>query len=273
MSIRKLRTFIIYFILCVAVIFVLLPIVWLVITSFKPRGEIYIASLPSKWVLNSYVELLENFSFDLYFGNSLIVAGVTTILVCLISIPAAYGFTMYGFPGSRNIFRGCVFLRMFPFITLLIPLYIYISKLGIMNTKLALIIADTTFNLPMSLWIMEACFEGMPRELVDAAEIDGASRMKTFLQVIIPVAKPSIATVVILTFLNAWNEFMFAFISTSSEKAKTITVGMTMLTQEKGIRWDLMAAAGSLYIIPMLIIVVIFQKSIVRGMTLGAVKG
>ena len=142
-----------------------------------------------------------------------------------------------------------------------------------MNTKLALIIADTTFNLPMSLWIMEACFEGMPRELVDAAEIDGASRMKTFLQVIIPIAKPSIATVVILTFLNAWNEFMFAFISTSSEKAKTITVGMTMLTQEKGIRWDLMAAAGSLYIIPMLIIVVIFQKSIVRGMTLGSVKG
>ena len=94
MSIRKLRTFIIYFILCVAVIFVLLPIIWLVITSFKPRGEIYMASLPSKWVLNSYVELLENFSFDLYFGNSLIVAGVTTILVCLISIPAAYGFTM-----------------------------------------------------------------------------------------------------------------------------------------------------------------------------------
>ena len=125
MSIRKLRTFIIYFILCVAVIFVLLPIVWLVITSFKPRGEIYMASLPSKWVLNSYTELLENFSFDLYFGNSLIVAGVTTVLVCLISIPAAYGFTMYGFPGSRNIFRGCVFLRMFPFITLLIPLYIY----------------------------------------------------------------------------------------------------------------------------------------------------
>ena len=136
-----------------------------------------------------------------------------------------------------------------------------------MNTKLALVIANTTFNLPMSLWIMEACFQGLPHELIDAAAIDGASRMKTFLQVMLPVSKPSIA------FLNAWNEFMFAFICTSSESAKTITVGMTMLTQEKGIRWDLMAAAGSLYIIPMLIIVIIFQKAIVRGMTLGSVKG
>lgn len=142
-----------------------------------------------------------------------------------------------------------------------------------MNTKLALVIANTTFNLPMSLWIMEACFQGLPHELIDAAAIDGASRMKTFLQVMLPVSKPSIATIVILTFLNAWNEFMFAFICTSSENAKTITVGMTMLTQEKGIRWDLMAAAGSLYIIPMLIIVIIFQKAIVRGMTLGSVKG
>lgn len=93
------------------------------------------------------------------------------------------------------------------------------------------------------------------------------------MQVMLPVSKPSIATIVILTFLNAWNEFMFAFICTSSENAKTITVGMTMLTQEKGIRWDLMAAAGSLYIIPMLVIVIIFQKAIVRGMTLGSVKG
>lgn len=273
MNKRRIKTFIIYFILIAAIAFVMVPIVWLIITSFKPRGEIYMPTLPSKWTLNSYIELLENFSFDIYFENSLIVAGATTALVCLISVPAAYGFANYGFPFSNKIFTGCVFLRMFPFITLLIPLYIYISRLGLMNTKLALIIADTTFNLPMSLWIMEACFKGLPGELIDAASIDGASRFKTFLNVILPVAKPSIATIVILTFLNAWNEFMFAFISTSSENAKTITVGMTMLTQEKGVRWDLMSAAGSLYIIPMLIIVVIFQKSIVRGMTLGSVKG
>lgn len=273
MSKRKVSTILVYLILIGAIAFVMVPIVWLIITSFKPRGEIYMPSLPSKWVLNSYIELLENFSFDMYFQNSLIVAGATTVLVCLVSIPAAYGFANYGFPFSKKIFTGCVFLRMFPFITLLIPLYIYISRLGIMNTKLALIIANTTFNLPMSLWIMEACFQGLPGELIDASAIDGASRFKTFLSVILPVSKPSVATIVILTFLNAWNEFMFAFISTSSENAKTITVGMTMLTQEKGIRWDLMAAAGSLYIIPMLVIVVIFQKSIVRGMTLGSVKG
>ena len=249
MNKRRIRTFIIYFILIAAIAFVMVPIVWLIITSFKPRGEIYMPSLPSRWTLSSYIELLENFSFDIYFKNSLIVAGATTALVCLISVPAAYGFANYGFRFNN------------------------ISRLGLMNTKLALIIADTTFNLPMSLWIMEACFKGLPGELIDAASIDGASRFKTFLSVILPVSKPSIATIVILTFLNAWNEFMFAFISTSSENAKTITVGMTMLTQEKGVRWDLMSAAGSLYIIPMLIIVVIFQKSIVRGMTLGSVKG
>lgn len=270
---KKIYTAIIYCILILFAIYLLFPVIWLVITSFKPRGEIYIASLPTKWVLSSYKELLTTFSFGTYFMNSLIVASTSTLLVCLVAIPAAYGFAHYRFPGSGRILNGCTFLRMFPFITLLIPLYIYISRLNLMNTKTALIIANTTFNLPMSLWIMEACFSGMPKELIDAASIDGSSRMNTFLKVILPISTPSIATTVILTFMNAWNEFMFAFVSSTSESAKVITVGMTMLTQEKGVRWDLMTAAGSLYIIPMLIIVIFFQKSIVRGMTLGAVKG
>lgn len=262
-----------YVVLVIFAVYLLFPVIWLVITSFKPRGEIYVPALPSKWVMDSYQELLTTFSFGTYFMNSVIVAGITTLLVCLIAIPAAYGFANYSFPGSGRVFSACTFLRMFPFITLLIPLYIYISRLELMNTKTALVIANTTFNLPMSMWIMEACFSGMPGELIEAASIDGSSRMHTFLRIILPISTPSIATTVILTFMNAWNEFMFAFISSTSESAKVITVGMTMLTQEKGVRWDLMTAAGSLYIIPMLIIVILFQKSIVRGMTIGAVKG
>lgn len=270
---KSIWTVIMYIILILFAIYLMFPVAWMIITSFKPKGEIYTASMPSVWVLNSYQELLQNFHFGTYFVNSIIVAGVTTALVCLVAIPAAYGFALYRFPGSKGIFRGCTFLRMFPLITLLIPLYIYISRMGLMDTKISLILANTTFNLPMSLWIMEACFSGMPGELLDAAAIDGSSRINTFLHVILPISTPSIATTVILTFINSWNEFMFAFICSSSENSRVMTVAMSLLTQEKGIRWDLMTAAGTLYIIPMLIIVIIFQKSIVRGMTLGAVKG
>jgi ABC-type glycerol-3-phosphate transport system permease component len=155
----------------------------------------------------------------------------------------------------------------------MLPLYIYISRLRLMNTKTALIIANTIFNLPLSLWILESYFRSLPDEMLEAARIDGASRMGVLLRIVIPVSGPSISTAIILTFLNTWNEFLFAFVTAANDRARTMTVGIALLSQQYGIRWDLMTAAGMLYMIPMLIFVICFQKYIISGLTLGAVKG
>lgn len=263
----------IYLTLILFVVFFIFPIVWLIITSLKPAGRIYSTSLPNPVTFDSYRTILSNYDFDNYFSNSLIVASISTAIVALVSIMGAYGFSKFKYRMSDKIFIICVLLRMIPFITLILPLYMYISKLGIMNTKLALIVANTTFNLPMALWIMETFFRGFPDEMIHAASVDGSSNMNTLWKIVVPISLPSVSAVVILTFLSAWNEFMFAFVTTSNEVARPLTVAIALLTQDYGIRWDLMTAAGTLYIIPTLLFTTSFQKYIISGLTLGAVKG
>lgn len=263
----------IYAILGVCVLFFLFPIVWLMITSFKPRAEVLSTNLPSVWRLNSYIEVFTLYNFAKFFPNTVIVSAVTTVFVAMIAVPGAYGFCKFPYRGSRQIFIVCVLLRMIPFIALMVPLYIYLSKMALINTLWALIIANITFNLPLSLWIMESYFHNLPNELLEAAYIDGAGRMYTLIKIATPVSLPSISTVVIMTFLTTWKEYMFAFVNSATDVSKTITVGISMLTQDHGIRWDLMSAAGTVCIVPVLVIAVCFQKYIIKGMTLGAVKG
>jgi ABC-type glycerol-3-phosphate transport system permease component len=162
---------------------------------------------------------------------------------------------------------------MLPFITLMLPLYIYISRLHLMNTKMALVIGNTIFNLPLSLWILQSYFQSLPDEMLEAAKIDGESRIGILTRIVVPTSMPAISTAVILTFLGTWNEFMFAFVTSASDQARTMTVGIALLATQYGVRWDLESAAGMIYVVPMLIIVIAFQKYIVSGMTLGAVKG
>jgi multiple sugar transport system permease protein len=263
----------IYTILFLFIMLFFLPIIWMGITSFKPQSEIYIPALPKIFTLISYKTVFTRYAFDKYFTNSLTVALVTTSLVVVVSVLGAYGFTKHQYPGSKRIFFGCVILRMLPFITLMLPLYIYVSRLKLMNTKTALVIANTIFNLPLALWILESYFRSLPDEMLEAARIDGASRMGVLLKIVIPVSGPSISTVIILTFLNTWNEFLFAFVTAANDRARTMTVGIALLSQQYGIRWDLMSAAGMIYMIPMLIFVICFQKYIISGLTLGSVKG
>ena len=262
-----------YVILIVFLVFFLFPIIWLAITSVKPQAETMSPTLPSRLTMASYVETFTRYSFAKYFPNSVIVSVLSTLLVAIVAVPGAYGFAKYKYKGCRTLFMGCVLLRMVPFIALMVPLYIYLSNLGLINTKTALVIANMTFNLPLSLWIMESYFREFPNELIEAASIDGSGRIGTLIKIVAPISLPSISTVVILTFLTTWKEFLFAFISSASDESKTITVGIAALTQDYGIRWDLMSAAGTVCILPVLIIAICFQKYIIAGMTVGAVKG
>jgi multiple sugar transport system permease protein len=262
-----------YGILVFFLAFFLFPVFWLAVTSIKPQSDIYTPAMPTEPTMKSFQTVLTRYAFDKYFYNSLLVSLATTTLVIAIAVLAAYGFSKYWYPGSRKIFFFCVILRILPFITLMLPLYIYISKLHLMNTKTALIIANTIFSLPLALWILESFFRSLPDELIEAAQIDGASRMGTLMRIVIPISGPSISTVTILTFLNTWNEFLFTFVTASNDRARTMTVGIALLTQNYGVRWDLMTAAGMIYIVPMLVFVICFQKYIISGLTLGAIKG
>lgn len=266
---------IIYLILLFFVFFFLFPILWLILTSIKPQSQVMQPNFPTPASItpDSYRELFSRYAFNKYYMTSIIVSAASTLLVALVAVPAAYGFSKYPYKGSGKCFIACVLLRMVPFITLMVPLYIYMSRLGLINTRMALVIANTTFNLPFSLWIMESYFRTFPNELIESASIDGSGRMGTLIRIVVPVSLPSISTVVILTFLNTWKEFLFAFVSSATDTSKTITVGIAMLTQDYGIRWDLMSAAGTACILPVLVIAIVFQKYIIKGMTVGAVKG
>jgi len=253
--------------------FVLVPIIWLVITSVKVRSEIYIPKLPSFISLLSYITVLKEYRLEKFFFNSIIIAVTTTILVVIIACLGGYGFSKFKYPISDKIFLICVLLRMLPFVTLMIPLYLVIAKLGLTNSKFALIIGNTAFNLPMGLWLMETFFRDLPDELLEASYIDGASNLKALINIALPISKPSISVVAILTFITTWNEFMFALVVTSDNSSQPLTVGISMLTQQYGVRWDLMSAASMIYIIPTLLIALMLQKYIVSGLTLGAIKG
>jgi len=253
--------------------FVLFPIIWLVITSVKVRSEIYISKLPSSISLLSYITVLKEYRLEKFFFNSIIIAMTTTILVVIIACLGGYGFSKFKYPISDKIFLICVLLRMLPFVTLMIPLYLVIAKLGLTNSKFALIIGNTAFNLPMGLWLMETFFRDFPDELLEASYIDGASNLKALINIALPISKPSISVVAILTFITTWNEFMFALVVTSDNSSQPLTVGISMLTQQYGVRWDLMSAASMIYIIPTLLIALMLQKYIISGLTLGAIKG
>jgi len=268
------KTFI-YLIMIFFVFFFLFPIFWLAVTSVKPAAEVMRPNFPTfdSMHFESYRELLNQYTFDQYYINSIIASGGATLFVALVAVPAAYGFTKYPYRGSGKVFMSCVLMRMIPFITLMVPLYMYMSWFGLLNTRTSLIIANTTFNLPFSLWIMEGYFRKFPNELIESASIDGSGRFGTLLKIVVPISLPSISTVIILTFLNTWKEFMFASVTAQSVSSRTITVGIAMLTQQYGIRWDLMSAAGTICIIPVLVVTIFFQKKIMRGMTMGALKG
>lgn len=254
----------------------LAPFAWQLVTSIKPLGELYQAP-PTLWPaapsLEAYIQILRAKPFLRNLFNSLVVAGATTIIVLLLGGLAGYALARVRFPGRRLVRWSILMVAMFPPIALVSPLFVLFDRLRILDTYAALILPYTVFSLPLGTWILAAYFAELPRPIEEAALVDGCSPTQAFFKVVLPLAGPGLVTAGILVFIYAWNEFLFALAFTSSDAARTVPVAIALFPGLHEFPWGEIAAASILVTSPLILLVAIFQRRIVRGLTVGAVTG
>ncbi|NLY55033.1 MAG: carbohydrate ABC transporter permease [Firmicutes bacterium] len=266
------------------VLAIFLPIYWLVVSSISTRAELL--SVPIHWVpekptFQQYVDILFSGSeaprtarmFKSTLANSFIVSATVTLVGLLIGSLAGYSFGRLRFSGRKAGLMMIMATRMLPSISIVIPLYLIFGNLQLVDTKFTLIVLYLTFTLPFTIWLMASFFQSIPRELEEAARIDGCTRLGALYRVIFPLSLPGFVATGIFTFMMAWDEFFFALIFTSSYNAKTVPVAIAEFTGRHAIDYTAMTTGGVLAAIPPVILALIFQRFIIKGLTSGAVKG
>ncbi|MGB8956966.1 MAG: carbohydrate ABC transporter permease [Tumebacillaceae bacterium] len=256
--------------------FLTFPIVWMLSTSLKPSTELF--KMPPTWIpetptLDAYGKLLEKGNFARYLINSLIVALATTGISVLVSSMAGYVFARLPFRGKKGVLFGILTAQMIPGVLFLLPIFALMRQLHLLDTYGALILANVTFALPFSIWMMYGFYRGIPRELEEAAAVDGTGVSGTFFRVVLPMALPGLASCAIFSFLTAWDEFVFAFSLTTSDELRTLPVGLYNFIGQFEIEWNTLMAGSVLVTLPAMVFFALFQKYVLRGFMSGALKG
>lgn len=273
---NKLSTTVFYVLLAVFIIVIVFPFYWLIITSFKPPEELW--NIPPTWwpsrlYLGSYISAFTERPFLTYLKNSAIVATSTTAFAVFVTSFAGYALARLNFKGKNAILALALAVSMFPGIAIVSPLFLMMKEWGLLNSYLGLIITYTTITIPLSMWNLTTFFRTIPRDMEEAAKVDGASPFYTFIKIILPLAAPGIFTTAILVFIAAWNEFLFALTFNTKDALRTVPVGIAMFPGQYTLPWGDISAASVVVVLPLMIIVLLFQQRIVSGLTAGAVKG
>ena len=229
--------------------------------------------IPENSTFNNYIHVFREYGFTRCMLNSLTVCIITTLITIPVSAISAYTFSRFKFVGRDFIATSLLATLMLPGAVVIIPLYLIWARLSLLNTYPCLIITYIAFSLPFSIWLLIGFFDTIPKELEEAAWIDGASRLKTLFRIVLPVVAPGLAAVAIFCFVINWQEFLFALTFMHSPDMRTVTVGVTMFVQERFTDWGAMMAASTAVLIPVLVIFRYFQKYLVAGLMAGAVKG
>jgi multiple sugar transport system permease protein len=250
------------------------PFFWQVLTSFKPEAELLRVPpfLPSRLTLEHYRVVLEQSPLPRALGNSFGIAGLTTLLALALGTPAAYALARLPVPGRRAWLLGIVASTAFPPIATVSPLYLLLRALGLRDTWGALVLAHTSFALPLTVWLLAGFFREVPAALEESAAVDGAGRLATIRWVIAPLAAPGMASAGLLAFLASWNEFLFAYTFTASERSRTVPVALALFPGVFEVPWGDIAAAAVLASLPPILIVAALQRYLVQGLVAGAVK-
>jgi len=260
--------------LVVALVIALTPYLWLLMTSFKSRLDA-LADAPV-WLftptLEHYPKVFLEKDYLPLVVNSLIVSGVATTLSLLVGVPAAYVFARHDFAGKEDLFFFFLTTRMAPPISVVVPMFLFFGFVGLIDTRTSLILAHSTFNLSLVVWMMRGFFADIPREIDEAAQMDGHTRAGMFLRVLLPLAAPGMAATAVLCFILSWNEFLYALILVAFE-SRTLTVGIPGLVTPHGTLWGQVAAVAVVATLPIIVFTFLVQRHLVRGLTFGAVKG
>jgi multiple sugar transport system permease protein len=260
--------------LALALVF-LAPYIVMVLNSLRPSGDVVRTPptfLPREWQLSTYAQVLGDERFLNWLKTSLIVAAASTVIVILVSIPAAYYTARFRFPGRMAFLLLVLVTQMFSPTALVVGIYREWFNLNMVNTYGALILTNAAFNLAFSVWILHGFFASIPKEVEEAANLDGCSRFGTLRRVMLPLTLPGIVTAVIFTFIAAWNEYVVALTLMIDEDKKPLTVGITSYVTGYEQHWDQLFAASIIAIVPVVILFAFIEKHLVGGLTAGSVK-
>lgn len=268
----KVVTHVVLLLLCA---FAIAPLGWAISSAFKTQSEILssVNVLPQNPTLDNFTFVISQTAFPHWFLNSLIVSGSTTVLAILIGSLAGYAMSRWRFRGRALFGNTLLVVQMFPGVMLAIPLYLLLSNYHLIDTLWALLVTYLTFALAFSVWMLKGYFDGIPREIEEAALIDGVSRFGILWRIMLPLAGPGITTVAVYAFLMAWNEFFFAYVFLASNDKYTLMLGMYSFIQQFTTQWGNIMAAGTLTTLPVLVFFFLIQRVLTRGLVAGAVKG
>jgi len=264
------------------VIFVFfLPTLWIILTSMRPEVEVNARPpvlLPRALVFDSFAYLFKvghaekTIPFYEYFYNSLVISAASTVLALTVGTLAGYAFARFHFQGSNLVFVGMMLARAIPGIAISLPFFILFARLGLLDKITGLVVAYAAMNTPFTTWLMQGFFKDVPKELDEAAQIDGCSRWQSFIRIDLPLALPGLAASGIFAFLSAWGEFQIASVLTRTPASKTFPVGLYDFTQQFTVDWRGMCAMSVVMLVPAVIFVLLTQRQLIRGLTFGAFK-
>lgn len=277
---KTLRPWLMILFWCFVSFLTLFPIYWLFVVSVKPAVELF--STPdiilTKFYWQNYIDVLNDRTLRSYMMNSLIISTGNAVLCTILGFMTCYALSRFNLPGKESIFFWTITNRMAPPAVFLLPMFLLLTqvyKIGdfsLADTRIGMILVYCTFNLPFAIWTLRPTIDGIPKELDEAAYVDGASPWKVITEVVFPLARPGLAVTLILTWVFAWNEYLLAATLTNFN-ARTLTTGLSEYVTTTGTEWGIMAAISVFTLIPALIVFSLVQRHIVTGLTFGAVKG
>lgn len=268
---------IIFYMMCFAIaVYCLFPFYWAIISSLRDKSQIFSTQLlPATVSLENYIHVLGDKTFGCSFLNSTIVAVCTSLLTLFVCLLAAYPIARHVFPGRKRVLMIALSVTTLPHVAVLSGLFELIRVFHIYNEKSALIISYMIITVPFTLWVMTNFMHSIPKEIEEAAIMDGANKYEILTKVFLPILKPSIVTTGMLAFIAAWNEFLFALTFTITDQARTVPVSLALFSgaSQHELPWGVIMAASVLVTLPLIILVAVFQRQIISGLTSGSVKG
>ena len=256
--------------------FAMFPLLWALITSLKSERDIISSRLmlfPYPATLHNYAAIWTQSNLPGLMWNSAVTTFITVAICVLAGTPAAYSVSRHRYRGRDQVLLFYLVLRMFPVVLMVIPLFVIMRALGLLDTRLGLALAYTAFLLPIYIWMLKGFFDAIPPELEEAARIDGCTRLGAMVRVILPLVQGGLWACAVFTGISAWNEYLFALMLTTSSGSRTWPVGLQLMVGEFQLPWGALSAGGILSILPVLVLFSIVQRSMVRGLAAGAVKG